>query len=132
MWGSGGTAAVLTEWDASYPSLRFRKVSVHDRPLHTFLMLVRYAEKLAVEIMNSWKKMTILLQNYQPHSGLRRDFWPEMGQKSVTLSLGTPLCPYPIAYRRAYELSYRWTVFEKAPNSTIIALFRGKRFFTPL
>jgi hypothetical protein len=30
--------------------------------------------------------------------------------KFVTLSVGTPLCPYGIAYRRAYGLSFRWTV----------------------
>jgi hypothetical protein len=48
----------------------------------------------------------------QPHSGLRPGFWPEMGLKSVTLSIGTPLCPYPIAYRRAYGLSFRWTVLK--------------------
>jgi hypothetical protein len=29
---------------------------------------------------------------------------------SVALSVGTPLYPYGIAYRRAYELSFRWTV----------------------
>jgi hypothetical protein len=45
-----------------------------------------------------------------PHIGLRRGFRPEMGPKSVTLSVGTTLCPYPIAYRRAYGLSFRWTV----------------------
>ena len=28
----------------------------------------------------------------------------EMGQKSVPLSVGTPLCPYGIAYRRVYAL----------------------------
>ena len=32
------------------------------------------------------------------------------GHKSVTLSVATPLCPYGIAYRRAYGLSSRWTV----------------------
>jgi hypothetical protein len=48
----------------------------------------------------------------QPHSGLRRGFRPEMGRKSVTLSSGTPPCPYPIAYRRAYGLSFRWTVLK--------------------
>jgi hypothetical protein len=30
--------------------------------------------------------------------------------ESVTLSEGTPLCPYGIAYRTAYGLSFRWTV----------------------
>ena len=47
-----------------------------------------------------------------PHSGLRIFFWWLSHRKSVTLSIGTPLCPYPIAYRRAYGLSFRWTVFK--------------------
>jgi hypothetical protein len=47
-----------------------------------------------------------------PHSGLRKDFRPEMGRKSATLSVGTHLCPYRIAYRRAYGLSFRWTVLK--------------------
>jgi hypothetical protein len=38
-----------------------------------------------------------------------------MASESVTLSVGTPLCPYGIAYhgiayRRSYGLSFRWTV----------------------
>ena len=44
-----------------------------------------------------------------PHRGLRRGFRWLSHRKSVTLSIGTPLCPYPIAYRRAYGLSIRWT-----------------------
>ena len=40
-----------------------------------------------------------------PHRGLRRDFGPILGQKSVTLSVGSPLCFDGIAYRRAYILS---------------------------
>jgi hypothetical protein len=47
-----------------------------------------------------------------PHSGLRRGFRSIMDRKSVTLSIGTPLCPYPIAYRRDYGLSFRWTVLK--------------------
>jgi hypothetical protein len=47
-----------------------------------------------------------------PHSGLRRVSWWLSHQLSVTLSSGTPLCPYPIAYRRAYGLSFRWTVLK--------------------
>jgi hypothetical protein len=39
-----------------------------------------------------------------PHSGLRKDFRSIIDRKSVTLSIGTPLCPYPISYRRAYGL----------------------------
>jgi hypothetical protein len=35
-----------------------------------------------------------------------------MGRKSVMLSVGTPLGPYPTAYRRAYGLSFRWTVLK--------------------
>jgi hypothetical protein len=49
----------------------------------------------------------VLLHSTQRAS---KGFWPEMGQTSVTLSLGNPLCPYPIAYRRAYGLSFRWTI----------------------
>ena len=39
-----------------------------------------------------------------PHRGLRRDFRLK-GQKSITLSVGTPLCPCGNAYRRVYGLS---------------------------
>jgi hypothetical protein len=38
----------------------------------------------------------------KPHSGLRRDFRPDYARRSVTLSVGTPLPPYGIAYRRGY------------------------------
>ena len=31
-------------------------------------------------------------------------FWPDFPRRSVTISFGTPLCPYRIAYRRAYGL----------------------------
>jgi hypothetical protein len=51
-----------------------------------------------------------------PHSGLRKDF---RHRKSVTLSIGTPLCPYPIAYRRAYGISFRWTVFKKPSKPAV-------------
>jgi len=40
-----------------------------------------------------------------PHNGLRRDFRQTLGQKSATSSIGTPLCPYGIAYRRAWGSS---------------------------
>jgi hypothetical protein len=33
-----------------------------------------------------------------------KGFWWLTHQKSVTLSIGNPLCPYPISYRRAYGL----------------------------
>ena len=40
--------------------------------------------------------------SHTAHSGLRGDFRPEMGRKSVALSVGSALCSYGIAYRRAY------------------------------
>ena len=42
-------------------------------------------------------------------------------RKSVTgtLSIGTPLCPYPIAYRRAYVLSIRWTGSKNPSKSAV-------------
>jgi len=39
-----------------------------------------------------------------PHSGLRRHCWLR-SRKSVTLSVGTPLCPNGNAYRRVYGSS---------------------------
>ena len=39
------------------------------------------------------------------HSGLRRQCRPFLGQSSVTISVGTLLGLYDIAYRRAYGLS---------------------------
>ena len=36
------------------------------------------------------------------HSGLGKDFRPIPGNLSVTLSIGTPLNPYDVAYRRAH------------------------------
>jgi len=39
----------------------------------------------------------------KPHSGLRKHFRPDLGRKSVTLTVGTPMCPYGIAYRRAMD-----------------------------
>jgi len=51
----------------------------------------------------AWMKPTA---RCPPHStGLPRHFRPMSGRKSVTLSVGTPPCPYPIAYRRVYRLS---------------------------
>jgi len=47
------------------------------------------------------------MNNRLPNSALRRDFRAEMGRKSITLSVGTPLGPYDIAYRRAHGLSTR-------------------------
>jgi hypothetical protein len=38
-------------------------------------------------------------------AGSSRDFQAEMGRKFVTLSVGNSLCPYGIAYRKAYGLS---------------------------
>ena len=35
------------------------------------------------------------------HSGLRRHFPPIFGRESITVSVGTPLCPYGIAYRES-------------------------------
>ena len=49
----------------------------------------------------------------------RRGFRPEMCRKSVTLSVGIPLCPYPIAYRRDYGLSFKWTVLTKRSKSAV-------------
>jgi len=34
----------------------------------------------------------------QPHSGLRMIFLPDFDHLSFTISVGTPLCPYAIAY----------------------------------
>ena len=42
-----------------------------------------------------------------------------MGRQSVELSIGTLLCPYPIAYRRAYGLSFRWTAFKEPSKSAV-------------
>ena len=39
-----------------------------------------------------------------PHSGLRKDFRQIIDRKPMTLSIGTPLCPYPFSYCRAYGL----------------------------
>jgi len=47
----------------------------------------------------------IAFRQPQPHSGLQRDFLTELRRLSVTLSVGTPLCPYGIACRRVYGLS---------------------------
>jgi hypothetical protein len=40
-----------------------------------------------------------------PHIGPRRDVLSDSDHLSVTLSVGTPLFPYGIAYRRVYGLS---------------------------
>ena len=53
-----------------------------------------------------------------PHSGLRRGFRWLSHRKSVTLSLGTPLCPYPITYRRAYGFVLM-DCFKKPSNSAV-------------
>jgi len=38
-------------------------------------------------------------------AGYEGTFWSDSDQLSVTLSVGTPIYPYGIAYRRAYGLS---------------------------
>ena len=64
-----------------------------------------------------------------PHSGLRRGFRWLSHRKSVTLSIGTPLCPYPIAYRRAYGYRLDGRVLKNLRSPLCgINLWRQSRF----
>ena len=45
------------------------------------------------------------VHSYRPHFGLPRDFRSIAGHRPVAVSVGTPLCPYGIAYRKSYGLS---------------------------
>jgi hypothetical protein len=71
-----------------------------------------------------------------PHSGTRRGFRPESERLSVTLSAGTPLCSYGIAYRGVYGLS-TCGLFKKSLRSPrcvgwgLSALPRDPKFCKP-
>ena len=43
------------------------------------------------------------MRGFPPHSGLRVDVLSEFNHLVIALSVGTPLCPYGIAYRRTYR-----------------------------
>ena len=47
------------------------------------------------------------LSSFHPHSGLQRDFRPKSGPISVTLSVGSPLCPYGLPTVGSQILSLR-------------------------
>ena len=41
---------------------------------------------------------------YFPRIAMRRAVWPDSCQNNHTLSVGSPICPYGIVYRRVYGL----------------------------
>jgi len=97
------------------------------RPVHLIITMIKWIQTSRLSIQNSLSALLgqvhVLLHTPHativqkccfvssssktsgiayPHSGLRRGFRWLSHRKSVTLSIVTPLCPYPIAYRRAY------------------------------
>jgi len=63
-------------------------------------------------------------------SWLRSDFRVEIARKSVTPSNGTPLCPYGIAYRRAYGLSTSG-LFKPSLCTPVSITCAGNNLFEP-
>jgi hypothetical protein len=86
------------------------------KPLPCARMFRSYPETLSMEgasaVESLWHRFKSQVQN--------------LDLESVTLSVGTPLCPYGIAYGRAYGLSFRWTVpFSLGSGTFNFDLWRG-------
>jgi hypothetical protein len=92
VWGSAFPMPRALRW-----SCGGRRFLMSEVPLYSVQRLAFSVLAFSVEGLLRGRVCRV---DSQPPSGLRRDFRPILGRKSVTCSVGTPLRPYGIAYRR--------------------------------
>jgi hypothetical protein len=98
--------------DVPHPRRLSKKGSYIVSRGHIYIYIYIYTHTYTVSRTLSRRHIYALLAGRLPTQRASKGIWAMNARTSVTLSVGTPLCPYPIPYRRAYGLSFRWTVLE--------------------